>query len=108
MTAARCTACGGESSGEPATIKHAPDCLERLTPHSTPECKADALHMALKWGSEWSHWNDHCSMTDNTSDNAGADRRLAWVHCAQHDAAEVARLAALWTMLPDEHPSIPF
>ena len=74
-------------------------------PHAKPRTKAEALEMALQWGHGWSHWNEHCGMTDNTTDNAGADRRRAWVDCAQHDAAEVARLAALWTMLPEGEPS---
>ena len=80
--------------------------IDRDNPHAKPRTKAEALEMAQMWGNEWSHWNEHCSMTDNTTDNAGADRRLAWVHCAQHDAAEVQRLAALHSMLPDE-PVVP-
>jgi hypothetical protein len=77
---------------------HEPDRAE-LTPTSRPRTKAEALEMALKWGGEWSHWNEHSAMSVQESDES---RRSAWVTSAQHDAAEVQRLAALHSMLPEE------
>lgn len=64
----------------------------KLEPTSKPRTKAEALEMALKWGSEWSHWNAHAN---------AENQQQAYVTCAQHDAAEVQRLAALHSMLPD-------
>lgn len=64
-----------------------------MEPTDRPRTKAEALEMAQKWGSEWSHWNEHARADGSTN---------ALVTCAQHDAAEVQRLAALWVMLPDE------
>ena len=66
-----------------------------LTPTIKPRTKAEALEMALKWGNEWSHWNLHIEV--------GEDRGQALAACAQHDAAEVQRLAALHSMLPEHH-----
>lgn len=67
-----------------------------LKPTDQPRTKAEALEMALKWGSEWSHWNEHADPEN---------QRQAYVTCAQHDTAEVQRLAALHSMLPEEVPA---
>lgn len=69
-----------------------------LTPTSKPQTKAEALEMAQKWGSDWSHWNEHADHA--RSEGVGTGQAL--VTTAQHDAAEVQRLAALHSMLPDE------
>src|SRR5271154_6640152 len=61
-----------------------------------PTTKAEALAQAQEWGSVRSHWNDILgSAPDNATGIALA---------AQADAAEVQRLAALYSMLPDASP----
>lgn len=65
-----------------------------LTPTTRPRTKAEALEMAQRWGTQWSHWNAHLEHVE--------DRNQAFVTCAQHDAAEVQRLAALHSMLPEQ------
>jgi hypothetical protein len=67
-----------------------------VAPSFTPRTKDEALALAQAWGRSLSHWNACKSATDGPE---------AISTCAQADAAEVQRLAALWTMLPDELPA---
>lgn len=57
-----------------------------------PKTKEECLEQALRWGSTLSHCNEIAQLA---SDNA-----TAVALCAQADAAEVARLSALYSMLP--------
>jgi hypothetical protein len=66
-----------------------------VTPGFRPRTKAEALLLAQAWGHTLSHWNE-CHMADPGPGGIAA--------CAQADAGEVQRLAALWTMLPEELP----
>jgi hypothetical protein len=66
-----------------------------LAPDSTPETREEAIAMALKWGDEWSHWNEiqqGCVETER-AEMATTLTKLA-------DAAEVMRLTALAQVLP--------
>lgn len=64
---------------------------------SQPRTKAEALALAQAWGHTLSH-NDMCF-------NGGSDGMSFQPDvCATANAAEVQRLAALWTMLPDDLP----
>lgn len=55
-----------------------------------PQTKAEALALAQEWGHTRSHWNSVAHLENGVA------------VCAQADAAEVQRLAALWTMLPEQ------
>lgn len=65
-------------------------------PMAPPRTRQEALAQALRWGRTLSH-NDAMLMTESDP----ADRPRTLVAIVQADAAEVQRLAALWTMLPD-------
>lgn len=73
--------------------------IDADNPHAKPRTKRECLEMAQRWGHEWSHWNEHARLCHDEDD--GSSRRSAFVTCAQHDAAEVARLGALYPMLPE-------
>lgn len=66
-----------------------------VTPTFEPRTKDEALALAQAWGRTLSH-QDECWRLDNTLDAAMA---------AAADAAEVQRLAALATMLPEHLPA---
>lgn len=64
-----------------------------------PTTRQEALEQALQWGRTLSH---HNLMLGTEGDYNDRPRTL--VAIVQADAAEVQRLAALWTMLPDAEP----
>lgn len=68
-----------------------------VTPTFQPRTKDEALALAQAWGRTLSHWNECLT--------AAPDAAAATVACAQADAAEVQRLAALAAMLPEYLPA---
>lgn len=67
-----------------------------ISEHAIPHTRAHALLLAQAWGHTLSHWK---TMIGDSLDPD--TRRFAQAATAQADAAEVQRLAALWSMLPD-------
>ncbi len=66
-----------------------------LEPTTVPETREEAVMMALKWGSDWSHWNEIVQACGE------CDRREAATALTKvADAAEVMRLTALAQVLP--------
>lgn len=63
-----------------------------VRPDFEPRTKSEALLLAQAWGRTLSHWNECLTHAP--------DAATATAACAQADAAEVQRLAALATMLP--------
>jgi hypothetical protein len=61
---------------------------------ASPQTKGQALALARMWGRTLSHWNECANASPD-------DTARAMAESARADAAEVQRLAALWTMLPD-------
>lgn len=57
-----------------------------------PKTKEECLEQALRWGSTLSHWNEVATLHNGDP--------MAIAIIAQADAAEVARLSALYSMLP--------
>lgn len=69
-----------------------------------PETKAECLELAQRWGHTLSYNNLMLDMEPGTE---GEHRQQTLIHIAQADAAEVARLAALFPILPEtigDHP----
>lgn len=58
-----------------------------------PETKAECLELALRWGASLSH--------NDTIMQVAIDNATAIALSVQADAAEVARLSALYPMLPE-------
>lgn len=101
MNDAPCTCPGGRDPAE----EHVSTCMARLKPHGTPLTKTEALYMAQRWGTTWSHHNDILAYA---AEDGKQTHQQALAMIAVADAAEVARLSALHSMLPDIHPDSPF